>query len=313
LLLRRITAHPLRSSFSRISPFARRSVDERISRAPMDLLHLSGAATQFDDLLKSGERPEVAGLLASSGLDSLRKKVAEKRRLALSSAAGRHVAKASADLAELGHSVLEAAQTTMTLLDRVYAGEPVCREGAPVGSTPPAVKKPESGDDASAQGPKAREYVDDAFGPVAWRYAPVELGWLREAEEFVATVVTLVVNRHVRQFNHFLYGLTASILLILAAFGSYSFEPHRLLLTCLWGVTGTVVLSGLYVFIGLDRNTLLSLVAGTAPGKMTLDSALATRLVTWVGVPLLGMAAAEYPVVANALAGVLEPLLNIVR
>jgi hypothetical protein len=38
-----------------------------------------------------------------------------------------------------------------------------------------------------------------------------------------------------------------------------------------WGVTGAVVLAGLYVFVGLDRNTLLSLVAGTSPGHVTLE------------------------------------------
>jgi hypothetical protein len=117
----------------------------------------------------------------------------------------------------------------------------------------------------------------------------------------------------VRQFQHFAYGLTASVLLLLAAFGSYAFEPHRLLLTCLWGVTGTVIISGLYVFVGLDRNTLLSLVAGTAPGRVTLDAALVVRLATWVGVPLLGIAAAQYPEVANALGRVIEPFTHVLR
>ncbi len=61
------------------------------------------------------------------------------------------------------------------------------------------------------------------------------------------------------------------------------------------------------MFIQLDRNTLLSLVSGTSPGKVTFDASFVLHLATWVGVPLLGLAAAQYPEVANALGAVLEP------
>ncbi len=314
-VLRRIIAHPLRSSFSRISPFARRSLDESVSRRPADLMHLVGAAVLFDDLMIAAERPELEELwknahgheppLDRAELSAQLPGLVDARRDALSSAAGGDVGKASSAIAVLGVRVLAAAHDTMDLLGRVYGGGRAKR------------RRPRLSDEESARDtkppPAPTDEVEDALAPVGWRYTPHELKWLRRAEEFVATVVTLLVERHVRQFQHFTYGLTACTLLVLAAFASYSFEPHRLLLTCLWGVTATAVISGTVVFVGLDRNTLLSLIAGTEPGKVTLDSALVLRVVTWVGFPLLGMAAAEYPQVANALGQALGPLLHVLR
>jgi hypothetical protein len=46
---------------------------------------------------------------------------------------------------------------------------------------------------------------------------------------------------------------------------------------------------------------------------MTLDGALALRIVAWVIVPLLGVAAAQYPDLANALFRVVEPFARALR
>jgi len=50
-----------------------------------------------------------------------------------------------------------------------------------------------------------------------------------------------------------------------------------------------------------------TLIAGTTPGKLTWDGALAVRIVTWVAFPLLSVAAVQYPELANQAFAFLEP------
>jgi hypothetical protein len=111
--------------------------------------------------------------------------------------------------------------------------------------------------------------------------------WLRDLERYVATVLALVLGRYVRQYKHFVYVSTGCCLLLLCAISSYAFEPQRVLLTCVWLlVAGTVSLTVL-VYVGLDRNTLLSHISGSRPDKVTLSGAVLLRAALWVGLPLL--------------------------
>jgi len=153
----------------------------------------------------------------------------------------------------------------------------------------------------------------DALAAASWQFNPGELAWLRECQAFVATVVALIVSRYVRQFRYFLYAMTASIALLLLALASYPFEPHRLLLSCSWGVVGSVVGTGLWIFIELDRNNVISRLNGTDPGKVTLNGALALRVLAWVILPVLGVAATTYPDIANMLYRVVEPFVRALR
>lgn len=128
----------------------------------------------------------------------------------------------------------------------------------------------EKGHDASPE-------TIDSLTPVQDRFSPPQVAWLRGAQAFVATVVALLVNRHVRQFRYFLYTLTGCALLLLLTFVSYPFERHRLLLTCIWLVMASVVASGFWIFVEMDRSTLLSHISGTKPGELTIDGAFALR------------------------------------
>jgi hypothetical protein len=161
----------------------------------------------------------------------------------------------------------------------------------------------------------AKEGTDfgGALAAASWQFGPGELAWLRDCQAFVATVVALIVSRYVRQFRYFLYAMTASIALLLLALASYPFEPHRLLLSCSWGVVGSVVGAGLWIFIELDRNTVISQLNGTAPGKVTLNGALALRVLAWVILPVLGVAATTYPDIANMLYRIVEPFVRALR
>jgi hypothetical protein len=84
-------------------------------------------------------------------------------------------------------------------------------------------------------------------------------------------------------------------------------------LTFIWVVVGSVAAVGLFVYVELDRNALISRLAGTTAGRMTLDAAFAVRIFAWVIVPLLGVAAAQYPDLANALFSAVEPFARALR
>jgi hypothetical protein len=170
----------------------------------------------------------------------------------------------------------------------------------------PAARHAEDASEPSAAG-------SDALSPVAWRFDAGELAWLRKCQAFVSTVVALLVSRYVRQFRYFLYAMTGAIALLLLALSSYPFEPHRLLLSCSWAIVASVVGAGLWIFIELDRNTVMSHLTGTDPGKLTWNSALLVRVLAWVAIPVLGVAATTYPDIANMLYRLVEPFVRALR
>jgi hypothetical protein len=153
----------------------------------------------------------------------------------------------------------------------------------------------------------------DAFTPIEVRFTKAELCWLRSAQTFVATVVTLLVHRHVRQFRIFVHVLTLCTLLLLLAVTSYPFEPYRLIITFMWVVMGSVVAASLWIFIQMDRNTLMSHISGTAPNEVTLNGAFYFRVFAWTIVPLISVAAAQYPEVADVLMRIVSPLAPALR
>lgn len=191
--------------------------------------------------------------------------------------------------------------------------------------TPPMAKglpssHPPSGTRATAPEPgKSEPGVErgpdggDALDPVSHRFSVEELRWLRSAQVFVATVVTLLIHRHIRQFRYFVSMTTGCALLLLVAVTSYPFEPHRLILTFTWVVIASVVATNLWVFIQMDRNTLMSHVSGTNPNHVTWNGAFALRVLTWGVVPLLGAAAAQYPQLARVIFDFVSPFVRALR
>jgi len=162
-------------------------------------------------------------------------------------------------------------------------------------------------------GEQAALVSGDRLPAMRGRFTDAEYAWLRAAEVFVAGVVSLLINKHVRQFRHFLYTTTGCAVLLLIAISSYPFEPHRTLLTCCWILMVAVVLTCLWVFVQLDRDPLLSSIAGNSEsaGRISWDKNFAYRIGVWVLLPLIGLLAAQYPAVANELALVLEPFTRV--
>jgi hypothetical protein len=345
-LLKRMMAHRIGPAFRELPAFARDSLDEQISRSPDELLRWVGCSRQLEELAAALDAVRDSALLGEEAapLCARATGVAECRARALIAAdahddggeARREAGPAHEDAAALCENVIAGASYVMRSIEaawnrrargavaqveveHVSAGIQLPLQAA-AGDAPSARVAPEVGvayrsaqvaaNDAGAQHVLPFGDGEDALSAVAFGFDPREVRWLRRAQVFVATVVTLLIHRHVRQFRYFATTLTAASLLLLLALTSYPFEPFRLLLTCTWVVVGTVVAGGVWIYVQLHRNTLLSLISGTSPNRVTFDGGFFLRLFAWAGLPLLSVAAAQYPDLANLLFSAISPFVR---
>jgi len=85
------------------------------------------------------------------------------------------------------------------------------------------------------------------------------------------------------------------------------------MMTIICAIVASVVVVTLWIFLELDRNTLISHIVASRPGHVTLNGALALRVFAWAVIPLLGLAATQYPDVANTLYQAIEPFVRAFR
>jgi hypothetical protein len=273
-LLKRIAAHPIADAFVGLPDFLRQSVDTQIS----------GFSWRMDDLLKMIRVARLCPNLGGArGLDL-------QRNLAAAADA------AERDAGFLRHlrsgKMRPADGVKATRSDFLVHPERLAEVESTLGCT----------------------LVEVATGIAAVTRTPVEKNdSIRAARVFVAAVLTLLLNRHVRQFKYFIYTSTGCGILVLAATVSYPFEPHRLFLSSVWVMMGAVVLASLGLFVTLDRDELMSRISHSDPGKITDSGSLAKRVLIWAVAPLVAVAAAQYPQLANSLASWLEPVLTSLR
>ena len=128
------------------------------------------------------------------------------------------------------------------------------------------------------------------------------------AERFVGAVMAVIMNRYARHLRHYMTGLAIPGALLVVAVSAYPFQPHRLFLSTAWVLVLSVIGSGLYVYFGMERDTVMSRIAGTKPTEIPFNREIVVRFFTWVAVPLVTLLAAQYPQVSRVVSGVLDPL-----
>jgi hypothetical protein len=131
---------------------------------------------------------------------------------------------------------------------------------------------------------------------------------IRRAEEFVCLV-------YVGYLQNLLARMRTMVLSILGVFAaaafSLAFYPYVprpaivLSLLCLLLVIGSVVA---LVYAGLARDETLSHLTNTEPGALGLDFWL--RLASFIGVPAMGLIAAQFPGITDFIVSWIEPSLN---
>jgi hypothetical protein len=115
------------------------------------------------------------------------------------------------------------------------------------------------------------------------------------AEEFLASRVVAFLRHVFAQLRNLLLFVSFGLILLLGASTSYPFQPRQLLLTFQWIAVLSVVSVILAIFVQMDRDRVLSDIARTPPGRLTWSREFVTRLITFVVLPILGLASAQFP------------------
>jgi hypothetical protein len=119
--------------------------------------------------------------------------------------------------------------------------------------------------------------------------------FFEHAEElFVSRVVNFlaVVFPPLQNLGYF---VLIGLLLMLLAVTTYPFQPRNEFLFFNWVVILSFIGTVAWIFIQMDRDTVLSLLNGTKPGEVNFSRELVLRAFLYIGAPLLALLGAQFP------------------
>jgi len=116
-----------------------------------------------------------------------------------------------------------------------------------------------------------------------------------QAEEFVVSRLVNLLAVAFPALQNLAVFVLAGLLLMLLAVTSYPFEPRNEFLFFNWLVILAFVGTVSWIFVQMERNTVLSLLNGTKPGQISFSRDLVVRAVLYIAVPLLALLGAQFP------------------
>ncbi len=108
-----------------------------------------------------------------------------------------------------------------------------------------------------------------------------------------------------------LIGALTCGLLALVGVTAYEFQPKHFVSLAIWLSLAAAVGLTLLVFLQMDRNSTLSRIGETTPGKVSFDTAFWTKIFTYVGIPALGLIATQFPEVGALLGRLADQVLRV--
>ncbi len=135
---------------------------------------------------------------------------------------------------------------------------------------------------------------------------------MREIETYLAVRVVAYLRYVFAHLRYTLLSATVCGLALLIAVSTYAFQPKRFLSFEIWMALLLGSLMTLRVFVQMDRNGALSAISGTDAGKVTLDRTFFSNLLTYGGIPVLGVVLTQFPAAGHLFGGWLGPLLRLV-
>jgi len=122
------------------------------------------------------------------------------------------------------------------------------------------------------------------------------------AKEFFDQVEEFIVSRLVNflaivfpSLQNLGYFALGGLLLMLLAVTSYPFQPRNEFLFFNWIVILIFIGTVFWIFVQMDRDTVLSLLNDTNPGQIHFSRELVLRILLYVAVPLLALLGAQFP------------------
>jgi hypothetical protein len=130
-------------------------------------------------------------------------------------------------------------------------------------------------------------------------------------EDFFAIRVAAYLRYVFAQLRNSLMSALAPALLVLIAASAYTFEPKGAVSFGLLALVAAEIVVAISVFVAMNRDTVLSLIAGNRPGEVTFDWHFVTSVLTFGVVPLLGLIGTQVPAAGQLLNGWLKPLMHL--
>jgi hypothetical protein len=137
--------------------------------------------------------------------------------------------------------------------------------------------------------------------PEKGKEQPNEVDWFELAEDFLTSRVAAFLSHIVPQLQNLIVFVTSGLLLMLLAVNCYPFQPHQLLLLFNTAVVCGSVAVTFIVFVQMERETILSVLSDTDPGRVNWNREFISRLVVYIVLPLVSLLSAQFPEVAQQL------------
>jgi hypothetical protein len=178
---------------------------------------------------------------------------------------------------------------------------------------PPAAAFVEPGSEESKKAGSSKEEKSDEepASPASGLSKPAR-DWLRSAEDLLALQVVCAISRCTIPLSNLVIYLSVAPLLLLLTVSTYPVQPQRFLQVCYWVLLVAVLLGVIWVFVGRERDELLSRVSGTTPNAVTFDREFLGGVMALV-TPIVALVLAQFPFFSDLLHQWFEPLGRILR
>jgi hypothetical protein len=136
--------------------------------------------------------------------------------------------------------------------------------------------------------------------------------WCKLAEDYLALEVINYVSQFFVQLRNQVTFLTVGSLLFAAVVLSYPFEPQRLWLLLATALVIAVLFVGLKIFIGMERDEVVSQIVGSTPNRVNFHWGFLSNLIMYT-LPLVTVLLATSTDLADLLNAWLSPLFQVLR
>ena len=138
-----------------------------------------------------------------------------------------------------------------------------------------------------------------------------EVSAAKLGEEFVCLIYVGYLQNMLARMRTMVLSMAGVFVAVALALAFYPYTPRPLLALLLLMLLLVLGVAVAVVYAGLDRDSTLSHITNTTPG--TLGSAFWVRIVSFVGVPALGLIVAQFPGIADFVVSWIQPGMNAMK
>jgi len=134
--------------------------------------------------------------------------------------------------------------------------------------------------------------------------------WIKAAEDVVAIFIVDYIEWVFRSLRFLALFLVLSLLLMVVLLATYPIQPESILDAVYYLILGITVLSILSILFRMNREPILSRIAGTDAGVVNWDIHFVMNVVIFGGLPLLTLIGSEFPGARSFLFSWVDPVLR---